>query len=73
MLIGQDLSPGHADLVLRLPPVPPAWQFLIDIFPVQLAAECLARLRGEDCDAFRLCSYIVESEGGLLNTPVGRR
>ncbi len=72
MLIGQELAPVAADLVLRLPYIPPAWQFLIDSFPVQLVAERLARLRGVDCDAFRICSYIVESEGGLLPAPVER-
>jgi glutamine---fructose-6-phosphate transaminase (isomerizing) len=65
MLIGQNLSPGSADLVLSLLPIPAAWQFLIDIIPAQLAAEQLARLRGEDCDSFRICPYIVEAEGGL--------
>lgn len=66
MLIGQRLESGAADLVLSLPPVPPQWQFLIDSIPAQLAAERLAHLRGMNCDAFRLCSYIVEGEGGLL-------
>jgi glucosamine--fructose-6-phosphate aminotransferase (isomerizing) len=66
MLIGQGVEPGMADLALCLPFIPPAWQFLIDSFPVQLAAERFARLRGVDCDSFRICSYIVETEGGLL-------
>jgi len=66
MLIGQDLAPDTADLVLCLPPIPASWQFLIDAIPVQLAAERLAGLRGVDCDGFRICSYIVESEGGIL-------
>jgi hypothetical protein len=65
MLIGQNLPAGAADLVLDLPPLPAAWQFLIDIIPAQLAAEQLARLRGEDCDSFRICPYIIEAEGGL--------
>lgn len=66
LLIGQELTPDMADLVLCLPRIPADWQFLVDSIPVQLAAERFARLRGENCDAFRLCSYIVESEGGLL-------
>jgi glucosamine--fructose-6-phosphate aminotransferase (isomerizing) len=65
MLIGQNLPANSADLVLSLPPVPALRQFLIDIIPAQLAAEQLARLRGEDCDSFRICPYIVEAEGGL--------
>lgn len=66
MVTGQGLSANTADLVLCLPPIPADWQFLTDIVPVQLAAERLAGLRGMDCDSFRICSYIVESEGGLL-------
>jgi glucosamine--fructose-6-phosphate aminotransferase (isomerizing) len=65
MLIGQNLPAGSADLVLSLPAVPAPWQFLIDIIPAQLAAEQLARLRGQDCDSFRICPYIIEAEGGL--------
>jgi hypothetical protein len=49
----------------------PEWQFLIDVIPTQLAAERLAHLSGVDCDSFRLCSYIVENEWGLLHENVG--
>ena len=66
MLIGQNLRDDAADLVLHIPEVAPEWQFLIDAIPAQLAAERLARLSGVDCDSFRLCSYIVEDDGGLL-------
>jgi hypothetical protein len=31
----------------------------------------LARLSQVDCDSFRLCSYIVEDEWGLLHEKVG--
>lgn len=72
MLIGQGLCAELADLVFCLPPIPHAWQFLIDIIPAQLASERFARLRGVDCDAFRICSYIVESEGGLFPAPIER-
>ena len=67
MLIGQDLPDDAADLVLDIPEVSPEWQFVIDAIPAQLAAERLARLSGVDCDSFRLCSYIVEDDGGLLH------
>ena len=67
MLIGQHLPSDSADLVFQLPTVPPAWQFLIDIIPAQLAAERLAGLAGVHCDSFRLCSFIVEDEYGLLH------
>ena len=71
MLIGQELPQDAGDLVFQLPAVPPGWQFLIDIIPAQLAAERLARLSGVDCDSFRLCSYIVEDEYGLLREEAG--
>jgi glucosamine--fructose-6-phosphate aminotransferase (isomerizing) len=66
MLVGQRLPEKAADLIFQLPPIDPAWQFLTEIIPAQLAAERLARLSGVDCDSFRLCSYIVEYEYGLL-------
>jgi glucosamine--fructose-6-phosphate aminotransferase (isomerizing) len=67
MLIGRDFPKEIADLELQLPEVPPEWQFLIDVVPAQLAAEHLARRACVDCDSFRLCSYIVEDEHGLLH------
>src|SRR5206468_12182724 len=71
LLVGQGLAhdaAGAADLLLELPPVPAAWQFLLDVIPLQLAAERLAALRGVDCDVFRFCPYVVESESGLGGT-----
>lgn len=68
LAVGRDLPAGAGDLVFDLPEVPPAWQFVLDVVPVQLAAEHLSRVRGVDCDTFRLCSYVVESEGGLLHS-----
>lgn len=66
MLIGERLPAQTGDLVIPLPSSPQGWQFLVDIIPVQLAAERLARLRGVDCDSLRYCSYIVEDEGGII-------
>jgi len=66
MLIGQNVPKDAADLVFQLPAIPAEWQFLIDIIPAQLVAERLSQLSGVDCDTFRLSSYIVEDEGGLL-------
>lgn len=71
MLIGQDVTEDAGDLVFRLPEMPAEWQFLIDVIPAQLAAERLAGLSEVDCDSFRLCSYIVEDEWGLLDEKVG--
>jgi fructoselysine-6-P-deglycase FrlB-like protein len=65
LLIGQQLEASAGDCVLRLPAISAQWQFLIDIIPIQIAAERLAAVRGEDPDSFRLCSYIVEDESGL--------
>jgi glutamine---fructose-6-phosphate transaminase (isomerizing) len=67
MVIGENVSPDDGDLVCELPASPRHWQFAIDIFPVQLAAERLSRLSGVDCDSFRICSYVVEDEHGLLH------
>jgi len=72
-LIGQNLPTSAGDLVFQLPEVPAEWQFMIDILPAQLAAEYLARLSGVDCDSFRLCSYIVQDEYGLIGTEVATR
>jgi len=45
---------------------------LIDIFPAQLVAERLARVSGSDPDTFRLSSFVVEDEAGLLPKDVNR-
>ena len=66
MLIGQNLPELAAILRFQLPEIPADWQFLIDAMPVKLAAEYLARASGVDCDSFRVCSYVVEGESGLL-------
>ena len=63
LLIGQQVDELSADLFLRLPDIPREWQFLIDIIPIQVAAERLAGRAGRDCDSFRLCSYIITDEG----------
>src|SRR3984893_10113912 len=66
MLIGENLLQNSGDLVCQLPPSPPHWQCVIDVLPIQLAAERLSQLTGADCDSFRICSYVVEDEHGLL-------
>jgi glucosamine--fructose-6-phosphate aminotransferase (isomerizing) len=68
MLIGSGIPVDAGDLVMRLPPWPPGWQFLMDLVPAQLAAEMLARYSGADCDSFRFASYVVKGDQGLLNT-----
>ena len=66
MLIGQRLPEDAGELVFQLPEIASEWQFLIDIIPAQLVAERLARLSGSDPDTFRLSSFVVEDEAGLL-------
>src|SRR6266705_3451543 len=73
LLIGQDLPERAGDLVFQIPSIEPDWQFLIDIIPAQLAAEHLARLQGVDCDSFRICSYVVDVEFGLMNEELAMR
>jgi glucosamine--fructose-6-phosphate aminotransferase (isomerizing) len=70
MVIGQGLSDDAGELVFQVPESPSGWQFLFDIVPAQLAAERLARLSGVDCDSFRFCSYVVQSEYGLITEQV---
>jgi len=70
LVIGQNLREDVGELVLQIPAAPVGWQFLFDILPAQLAAERLARLSGVDCDSFRICSYIVQSEYGLITDQV---
>jgi glucosamine--fructose-6-phosphate aminotransferase (isomerizing) len=65
LLIGQQVEESKESLFLELPGIPSEWQFIVDIIPIQIAAELLARRAGRDCDNFRLCSYIVTDEGGL--------
>jgi len=66
LLIGQDLPSNAGDVVLQLPATKREWQFLIDIIPIQIAADLLAHAGNQDCDTFRLCQYIVEDEGGII-------
>ena len=73
MLIGHDLPEDVADLVLQVPLAPRGWQFLLDVIPAQLAAARLAELSGVDCDSFRICSYVVRGEYGLIDETVGAK
>jgi glutamine---fructose-6-phosphate transaminase (isomerizing) len=66
MVIGENVSRNAGNVVCELPASPPHWQFVLDVLPIQLAAERLALKSGVDCDSFRICSYVVEDEHGLL-------
>ena len=65
LLIGQRAEPSADNFLLELPSMASEWQFVIDIIPIQIAAERLAVRAGRDCDSFRLCSYVVTDEGGF--------
>jgi glucosamine--fructose-6-phosphate aminotransferase (isomerizing) len=67
MLIGQGLPEDSGELLFQLPEISSGWQFVVDVIPVQLAAERFAMLSGVDCDSFRVCSYVVTDEDGLLS------
>lgn len=56
---------GRADLALELPEIAAPWRFLVELMPVRLLPESIARLRGVDCDRFDHCPFVVESETGL--------
>ncbi len=72
LLIGTNVPVDAGDLVLDVPETPPGWEFVIDIVPVQIAAERLAALRRENCDEFKLCSYVIEAQGGLSGKQASR-
>ena len=65
LLIGQKLKPDAADVVMNIPAIPAEWRFLVDIIPMTSRLSGLRASRGEDCDSFRICPYIIEVEGGL--------
>jgi glucosamine--fructose-6-phosphate aminotransferase (isomerizing) len=64
-VVGRDVPRGAAELRLELPRCPARWQFLVELMPVRLLIERIARLRGVDCDTFRYCPFVVSEEGGL--------
>jgi fructoselysine-6-P-deglycase FrlB-like protein len=69
MVIGPDVRPDAADLVLpihRIPRQLSHWQFLVDVIPAQLLSAEFARYRGANCNEFAFCPYVIESEGGLV-------
>ncbi|HRK33326.1 MAG TPA: SIS domain-containing protein [Candidatus Hydrogenedentes bacterium] len=65
LMIGQDVPNDPREVSFDIPKVPADWQFLVDIVPIQIAAELYAMHRGYNPDKFEVCSYVVESEGGL--------
>lgn len=65
LTIGHNLPPELKGLKIEMPEIPYSFQPVINIIPMQLAADLFASLKGEDCDSFRFCNFVVEHEGGL--------
>jgi glutamine---fructose-6-phosphate transaminase (isomerizing) len=65
MTIGYHLPADLKGIKIEIPEIIYTFQPLINIIPMQLAAELFSRIKGEDCDSFRFCNFVVEEEGGL--------
>jgi glucosamine--fructose-6-phosphate aminotransferase (isomerizing) len=65
LTIGTNLPADLKGIKIEMPDIIHTFQPLINVIPIQLAAELFSRIKGEDCDSFRYCNFVVESEGGL--------
>lgn len=65
LTIGNNLPVELKGLKIEMPEISYSFQPVINIIPMQLAADKLAGIKGEDCDSFRFCNFVVEHEGGL--------
>lgn len=63
--IGHNLPAALKGHAIEIPACPWLFSPVINIIPMQLAAEKLAGMKGIDPDVFFYCNFIVESEGGL--------
>jgi len=63
--IGRNLPHDLKGLKIELPEIIYSFQPIINVIPMQIANEKFSRLKGEDCDSFRFCNFVVEHEGGL--------
>lgn len=64
-VIGNTERGNAAFRLIGVPEVQEGIQPLVNIIPMQLAAQRFAKKRGEDSDGFRYCTLVVEKEGGL--------
>ncbi len=64
-VIGNNTEHNTSLQTIEVPVMPQGLEPLVNIIPMQLAAERFAKSRGEDSDGFRYCSLVVEKEGGL--------
>lgn len=65
LVIGNGLEGEIAAEKIQVPEAPGFFSPVINIVPMQLAAEKLARSNNIDPDNFYYCNFIVETEGGL--------
>lgn len=65
LMIGSNLPADTGAERIELPAMPGFFSPVINVIPIQLAAEKLARSKNIDPDNFYYCNFIVESEGGL--------
>lgn len=65
LTVGNKLPADLKGLKIEMPEILYSFQPLINIIPMQLAVDRFASIKGEDCDSFRFCNFVVEHEGGL--------
>lgn len=66
VLVIGDLKNASIELPsIHIPAMPPGLDPLVNIIPIQLAAERFAMNRSQNPDVFRYCELVVEREGGL--------
>ncbi len=65
LTIGFNLPLDLKGMKIEIPEIIHTFQPVINIIPMQLATDHFAEIKGEDCDSFRYCNFVVEHEGGL--------
>ncbi|MBX2920839.1 MAG: SIS domain-containing protein [Chitinophagaceae bacterium] len=65
LMIGDDLPDIAGAEGINIPALPSFFSPVVNIIPLQIAAEKLARQKNIDPDNFYFCNFIVETEGGL--------
>jgi len=65
LAIGNKIPADLKGIKIEMPEILYSFQPIINIIPIQLAVDRFASIKGEDCDSFRFCNFVVEYEGGL--------
>jgi glucosamine--fructose-6-phosphate aminotransferase (isomerizing) len=63
--IGYNLPRELKGYKIEIPAIPYFFSAVVNIIPMQMAAEKLARMKEVDPDSFLFCNFVVELEGGL--------